>query len=129
MSNHQPVAKILWTNSAAGVGTTLTATGDSGAKLISLRDVTDLVLSVTIGAPTGTGPTLLVQVDMQDACGNWITQVLKTSSLNAAGTVVVYGGLHSSPGVVLTGLARVAWTVGGTATPTFPGVGISLMGR
>lgn len=131
MSENLPVAKTLWTNTAAGVGTTLAGAGsaDSGAKLISLRTVCDLILTVTVGAPGGTNPTLVVQVDMQDACGNWITQVIKTSTINAAGTVVAYGGLHTSPGVVLTGLARVAWTIGGTGNPTFPSVGISLMGR
>ena len=128
MGNQQPIAKTLWTNTAAGTGTTINANGNSGSTLINLKDVTDLVLSVTVGAPSGSTPTLLVQVDMQDACGNWITQVIKTASITGAGTVVAYGGLHTS-NVVLTGAARIAWTIGGTGGPAFPGVAISLIGR
>lgn len=130
MGNYQPIPKALWDNASAGVGTTITGNGTSGATLISLHDVTDLVLSVTVGAPGGSSPTLLVQVDMQDAAGNWITQVVKTASITGAGTVVAYGGLHSSsPGIVLTRLARVAWTIGGSGGPSFPGVAICLAGR
>lgn len=130
MGNYQPIANTLWRNDAAGTGTTITATGNSGTTPIDLRGTCDVALSVTVGTPGGSSPTLLVQLDCQDACGNWITQVVKTTSITAAGTVVVYGGLHAGTGyTVLTGLGRVAWTVGGTGNPTFPGTQISLIGR
>ena len=139
MSNFQPVSKLLWTLAGSGEGTTITANGDSttGAgpdTFIDIRDVTDLALIVNIAnAPTGTSPTLMVQVDMQDAAGNWVSQVLKlAANITASGTYVVYGGLHggsASAYVVLTGKARVKWTIGGTGSPTFSGASISLYGR
>jgi hypothetical protein len=136
VGNYQPISKVLYSSVAAGQGTTLSANGDStnGGTLpaLDLRDVCDVVLSITVGTPTGTAPTLGVQLDMQDACGNWIPAVLKTAAnITASGTTVLYGGLHigGANAVVLTGRARIAWTVGGTASPTFPAAQISLIGR
>lgn len=124
---YQPIAKTLFSNVASGDGTTLTATGSS-AKTINLREVADVVLSVVItGAPAGTLPTLVVSLDCQDANGNWIPQVVKTGSLNAAGTTVVYGGTNTS-NAVLTDLGRITWTIGGTGSPSFSAA-ISLIGR
>ena len=124
---YQPIAKTLYSNKASGDGTTLTVTGSS-ANTINLREVTDVVLSVVItGSPAGTLPTLVVQLDCQDANGNWLPQVVKTGSLNAAGTTVVYGGLHTSS-VVLTDAGRITWTIGGTGSPSFAAQ-ISLEGR
>lgn len=134
MGYYQPISKILFTLSASGAPTTLTASGDSvssapNGQPIDLREVCDLVLSVNVtGAPGGTAPTLVVQVDMQDSNNNWIPAVIKTASLNASGLVAVYGGLHNASQVVLTGRGRVSWTIGGTGGPSFP-VQISLIGR
>lgn len=135
--NYQPIGKELWTLAGSGLPTTITANGDSttGAgprPYIDIEDVTDLALIVVVGAPSGTTPTLMVQVDMQDASGNWIPAVIKlAANLTAAGTVVVYGGLHGGSAAayaVLTGRARVSWTIGGTGGPSFPAQ-ISLYGR
>jgi hypothetical protein len=124
---YQPIAKTLYSNAASGDGTTLTVTGSS-AKTINLREVADVVLSVVItGSPAGSTPTLVVQLDCQDANGNWLPQVVKTASLNAAGTTVVYGGTNTS-NVVLTDTGRITWTIGGTSSPSFSAA-ISLIGR
>jgi len=133
VGNYQPIAKALWTLANSGLSTTLTASGDStnAGTLgpIDLHDVCDLVLSVVTGASAGTNPSLTVQVDMQDASGNWLPAVITTAAITTAKTTVVYGGLHM-PGtpVVLTGRGRVTWTVLGTAGPAWP-VSISLAGR
>jgi hypothetical protein len=139
MGNYDPISKILWTLAGSGKGGTITTSGDSttGAgpgPALDGHDVTDLALIVVVtGTPTGTSPTLMVQVDMQDANGNWIPGVVKlAANITAAGTYVVYGGLNGGPGsayVVLTGKLRVSWTIGGTASPTFTGVQIALQGR
>jgi hypothetical protein len=135
--NYQPRSKLLWNLAGSGEGNTLTGPGDSttGAgpnSFIDIGDVTDLALVVVVGAPSGTTPTLMVQVDMQDAYGNWIPGVVKLpANVTAAGTTVVYGGLHGGSATayaVLTGKARVSWVVGGTAGPSFPAQ-ISLYGR
>lgn len=134
MAYFQPISKLLWNSPSSGLGTTLAGAGDStnGGVLppIDTRDVCDLVLSVTTGAPGGTSPSLTVQVDMQDACGNWITAVITTPAITTAKTTVVYGGLHigGANAVVLTGRTRISWTVTG-AGASFPNAQISLIGR
>lgn len=127
MGNYQPTSKALFNSTAAGVAGTISANGNSGT--VDLRWSTDVALSVTVGTPTGTSPTLMVQLDMLDACGNWITGVVKlAANVTASGTYVAYGGLHANSSVVLTDTGRISWTVGGT-TPSFPGAQISLVGR
>lgn len=138
--NYQPISKNLWTLTGSGLTSTITGNGNStsgagpdAGGVIDSRDVTDLVLTVNVTSVSGTNPTLMVQVDMEDANGNWISGVVKlAANITAAGTYVVYGGLHggaASSYVVLTGRVRVAWTIGGTASPTFTGTTIALTGR
>lgn len=137
MANYDKTAKTLFNSVAAGVSSAISGSGDSisnvvNGQSIGLNEVTDLALTVTVGAPTGTNPTLMVQVDMLDAAGNWILGVVKlAANITAAGTYVAYGGLHigGAAAVVLTGRCRVSWTIGGTAGPSFPGVSICLAGR
>lgn len=130
---YYPSARTLWTLSSSGLGQTLTASGNSGATPISLMDITDVWLAVYAGsASSGTNPTLLVQLDVQDPDGNWFPQVAKTAQLTSAPNFAsVSAGLHiaSTGSMVLPQYCRVAWTVGGTASPTFPQVSISLIGR
>ncbi len=129
MGNYQQRATILFNSGAGGFPPDITATGHSTAFDTSL--ISDVALVVTVGgAPSGSSPTLVVGVDMEDAAGNWISQVIKTGTLNASGTTVVSGGLHGLTGnqIVLSGKCRVSWTVGGTG-PTFPATQISLIGR
>lgn len=108
----------------------LTASGNSGS--IDVRYVDDLALTVVVGgAPTGTSPTLVVQIDMLDAAGNWLTQVAKTANINAAGQTLLYAGKRGASAgayLVLTATIRVAWTVTG-AGASFPQTAIVLTGR
>lgn len=129
MSNYDPTANVLFNSTSWGQSASISAAGNSGSKLIDLRLTQDVALSVTVTAPTGTTPGLVVGLDIQDACGNWIPQVIKTASITGAGTTIVYGGMHAgSSQVVLTERGRISWTVSGT-TPVFPSVQISLIGR
>lgn len=133
MTMYNPTSRALWTLSASGLTTTLSASGNSGSTTpISLREVTDVWLAVFVaGTSTGTSPTLDVQLDVQDADGNWFLQVAKTTQITAGpGSSSVSCGLHiaSTGSMVLPRYCRVAWTLGGT-TPVFPKSSISLFGR
>lgn len=141
MSGTYPLtARTLWTLAGSGLSTTLTATGNSqvNSSVIDLTNVCDVWLSVyCTAAATGTSPTLAVNLDVQDAAGNWIVGVFGTSGI-AVGTPpggkAASIGLHIGPAgsmgpLVLPQAGRVTWTIGGTASPTFPGTAISLIGR
>lgn len=137
MAPYNPVPRTLWDLASSGLGTTITASGNSGLAPIDLLDVTDVWLSLWVtGTPTGTTPTLAAQLDVQDPDGNWFTAIAKTSTVNAAGAgASAYAGLHmpnvstTSAAIALPRYCRVAWTIGGTASPTFPQTSISLTGR
>jgi hypothetical protein len=127
-------ARVLWTLSGSGPSPTLSANGVSAS--INLTSVNDVWLAVfAAGASTGTTPTLDVQLDVQDADGNWFPQIAKITQITAGpGRGTAVAGLHmpnvtgTSTAIVLPLVGRVAWTVGGT-TPVFPGVSIALIGR
>lgn len=130
---YHPYARVLWDLKTSGLSTTLTVSGDSGSvSPISLREATDVWLAVYVaGTSTGTSPTLDVQLDVQDADGNWFPQVAKVFQLTSGpGYSSVSCGLHiaGAGSMVLPHHCRVAWTLGGT-TPVFPNTSISLYGR
>lgn len=143
MSNLYPFAKLLWSLTGSGAGTTLSAAGNSGTwsgnepgdlypataneTAVDLRDSTDIALMVTVGAVTSS-PTLVVSVNVFDDLGNSYATGLTTASITAAGGSVVAGGLHgaSTAYLVLPRWAQVAWTCsGGSVT----GCEIALFGR
>lgn len=131
---YNPAARTLWTLSGSGLGSTLSASGNSG--LVSVGAVADVWLAVTVtGTPTGTTPTLDVGIDVQDPDGNWYPGVAKITQLTtSAGRGTAYAGLHmpvvasTSAALVLPEWCRVSWTLGGTS-PVYPGTSISLVGR
>lgn len=136
MAPYNPVPRVLFDLASSGLGTTLTASGNSGSAaptLIDLLDVTDVWLSVYVaGTSTGTSPTLDVQLDVQDPDGNWFLQVAKVTQLTGAPNYSnVSAGLHinGATSMVLPRWCRVAWAIGGTASPTFPQASICLTGR
>jgi hypothetical protein len=145
VSNLYPRSRILWSLAASGIGTTLSAAGNSGdwagngsgAILpqadfetgADLRDILDIALFVNVGGITSS-PAFQVQVDLYDDAGNLYAQALKTASLTAAGSAApVYAGMHggtASSYLVLPSWGRVSWTcTGGTVT----GTSILLYGR
>lgn len=143
MSNLYPYAKKLWTLASSGLGTTLAANGNSGGwqgdtppvideinfeTAIQLRDITDVLLMVNIGAVTSS-PTMKVGLDVFDDAGNMWPAVLQTSAITAPGAVpLLAGGLYSSsPGLVLPEWGRVSWS--SLSGGTFTGCSITLYGR
>jgi hypothetical protein len=141
VGNYEGHSRILWRLSSSGLGTTLTANGNSGpynaAKIsavtaVDLRFTTDLALMVYVaGAVSGTTPSLVVNLDTYDTAGNLFPAVMATAAITATATgKVVYGGLFSggSSQIVYPDWGRVSWTITGT-NPSFGGVEISLYGR
>lgn len=136
---YAPSSRLIWSLTASGKGTTLTADGNSGpytsgvdlATAVDLRDVTDVWLSARVsGAVTGGAPSLVASLDVYDAQGNLFPAVLSTAAIAATLTgKTVSGGLHSggANALVLPAWGRVSWTAG--TTPSFVGVEISLYGR
>ena len=145
MSNLYPRARVLWSLAASGLGTTISAAGNSGdwagtgagdilpqsdfETAVDLRDIQDVALFVNVGGVTSS-PAFLVQLDLYDAAGNLYLQVLKTASLSGTGAAApVYAGLHggaASSYLLLPEWGRVSWTcTGGTVT----GTDIFLYGR
>jgi hypothetical protein len=130
VTSYNPLATSLYNSVQAGIGGTLTASGNTAN--LGIGAVTDVLLSVMATGVTGTTPTLDVYFDMQDAAGNWI-QVLHPTQVTAAtpSPVTAQAGLHmgSTSAWVLTGTGRIRWTVGGTGNPSVTGVSICLHGR
>lgn len=130
MTSYSPLATCLYNSGPAGIGGTLTTSGNSPTFNMSV--VTDVLLSVMATGVSGTTPTLDVYFEMQDAAGNWI-QVLHPTQITAALTnpVIAQAGLHmaTTSAWVLTNAGRIRWTVGGTGSPSITGVSICLHGR
>lgn len=134
----QAPVRLLWSLAGSGLGTTLTANGNSGgwsssnpnlAAALDLRFVDDLAVMVSIAAVSGTTPTLNVQLDVFDDQGNLFTGMGKfAASLTTFGAYSYSVGKHNATQVVLPMWGRVSWAVGGT-TPSFSGVQISVFGR
>jgi hypothetical protein len=145
MSNLYPRAKLLWSLTASGLGTTIAAAGNSGGWAgggpgdwppavsaetpVDLRDIQDVVLMVTVGGVTGT-PAFVVDLDVYDDQGNLFAAVLSTASLAAAGSKTAAGGLHggsASSYLVLPQWGRVSWS--GLSSASVTGTEIALYGR
>lgn len=109
-------------------GTVNATNGHTGAIDIS-RIANGLMVVTTANAPTGTNPTLAIFFDVADAYGSYVQTSPATSiggvAVTAAG--ITYGVINN--GYQMTNLGRIRWTVGGTDTPTFTGVSISIHGR
>lgn len=149
MGNLQPRAKLIWSLTASGLGTTLAGAGNSGdwggagsgdwppivnaETAIDLREITDVVLMVAVGDIVSS-PSLQVGLDVYDDLGNLYANVLQTAAVTTAVNTVplAAGGLHggydgtASSYLVLPEWGRVSWTLsGGSMT----GVQIALYGR
>jgi hypothetical protein len=145
VSNLYPRARLLWSLTASGPGTTISAAGNSGSwagngpgailpqtnfeTAVDLRDVCDVALMVSAGAVTSS-PTMKVGLDVYDAAGNLYANILQTAAITAAGATILAGGLHgygSGTYLVLPSWGRVNWSA--VSGGTFTGVEIALFGR
>lgn len=127
-----PYGRFIWQFQGAitanGNSTTLT----TGSVPIDIHNATDLWLAAYApNNPTGTTPTLTVQLDVLDDFGNLFPGVLAltqltSSTLKAQASIGVH--VQSNP-FVLPRSCQVSWTIGGSANPTWPGLCISLLGR
>lgn len=105
---------------------TITASGDSGS--IDTTYCANALLSVFVASVTGTTPSLTVYYDVQDAAGQWLTTATLTAITSGPNFAFSNVG-PGSGGYIITSRGRVRWVVAGTASPTFSGVTISLIGR
>jgi len=131
-------AFLLWSLAPSGLGTTISAAGNSGAwsaanpsaeSPVDFRWVDDLALLVNVTGITSS-PTFKVNVDVFDDQGNVYAAVASTANITGAGAAApVYIGRHGGASgnfVVLPAWGRVSWTcTGGSVT----GVQINLWGR
>lgn len=129
-------ARLIWSLTASGEGTTITTSGNSGnysaanpnaRTAVDLRYIDDVWLSVSAQGGAGTAAT--VQLDAYDDLGNLFAQVLKVTLASAPGSAVAFGGRHGGGGsssyFVLPEWGRVSWALTGSMT----GVEIALYGR
>jgi hypothetical protein len=145
VSNLYPNAKLLWSLAASGIGTTISAAGNSGSwagsgagdilpptdfrTAVDLRDICDVALMVSAGGVTSS-PVMTVGLDLLDDLGNLYADALQSETITGAGTAILSGGLHgysSGTYLVLPAWGRVNWSA--VSGGTFTGVAISLWGR
>jgi hypothetical protein len=146
VSNLYPRSRLLWSLAASGLGTTISAAGNSGGWAglgagailpqadfetpVDLRDIQDVALLVSVGGITGT-PAFTVTLNVFDDLGNAYTTLLTSGSIAAAGQHAAYAGLHggaASSYLVLPQWGQVAWTQTG-ASASVTGTEIALYGR
>lgn len=143
-----PPARLIWSLAASGLGTTITANGNSGAwptpplaptaqnamTPVDLRDVEDLWLTAMCADKSGTNPTLTVSVGQFDDAGNlWpLASLAAVSDVGIANGKQLALGRHgagASEYFVFSQWGRVSWIVGGTGGPTLTGCVINLWAR
>lgn len=135
---YDDTVRLLWSLTTSGVGTTISAAGNSGSwsatnpnaeSAIDFRWTDDLALFVFVTSITTT-PTLKVNVDAFDDQGNLFPALASTANITGAGAAApVYIGRHGGASgnfVVLPAWGRVSWTCSGG---TCVGVEISLWAR
>jgi hypothetical protein len=140
-------ARLIWSLTGSSLGTTIAASGNSGAwpsqpyqpsqlnamTPVDLRDVEDLWITAMCASLAGTTPTLTVSLNQFDDGGNaWKQAALAAvSAAGIAGGQQLALGKHGAAGgnySVFSAWGQVAWVVAG-AGATFTGVDISLWAR
>lgn len=98
-----------------------TVNSSSISNLLNIGDNAVYLFINIKNAPTGTNPTLtftLTELDPNDK-STAMRSTVTGAAITAAGTQVI-----SLP-IVTSGVVKVTWTIGGTASPTFTGVYVS----
>jgi hypothetical protein len=134
-------AFLVWSLTGSGLGTTISASGNSGTWAtatpnartpVDTRWADDLWLSVN--ATSGAGTNLKVQVNWYDDQGNLFqfssgtTPLLGVTVASAPGNAIAFAGRHGGASgnfLVASEWAQVAWTITGSMT----GVEIALYAR
>ena len=138
---------LIWSLAKSGLGTTLTATGNSGnwnantdftyRTPLDLRWTDDLTMTAYVaGAVTGTTPSLTLQLGFFDDLGNLFQPAaFKMTAITATSTAITAQflaiGRHSGSAgtyIALSEWGQVAWTITGT-TPVFNGVEVEVWAR
>jgi hypothetical protein len=133
MAIYNPRAELLWwSQTAPGVGSTLSVAGTYHSADVDLRDACDVWLAVYVaGTATGTTPTLDVWLDLKEASGGYLLQALHATQLTTAPAYSsISGGIHIAGvgSMTLPERGRITWTLGGT-NPVYPQASIALYGR
>jgi hypothetical protein len=140
--------RLIWSLSGSGLGTTITAAGNSGAWVASsttppysygrsaldLQRTSDVLITVIAASVTGTTPSLTVTLGGFDDQGNLFSSLLAVPALTASGTAGAKsfsGGRHGASGgsyTVFPLYGQIAWTVSG-AGATFTGTEICVFAQ
>jgi hypothetical protein len=144
MGVYEDRAKLLWSLNGSGLGTTISAAGNSGtwgdispaafpSSAISLSPASDFQLMVYVTNKTST-PTFAVQLGYYDALGHLFAPTALNLAVTVSGsapyTAVLNAGVRAGSGgttyFAFPDWANISWTcTGGTVT----GVEIELWGR
>jgi len=124
-------ASSLTLNSSTNHITAGVTNGQTGrSEAIDISTISSGLLVVHVAnAPTGTSPTLAVFFEVADEFGNWVQTSSATSIGGALLTSAGYTYGQITSGYTLGNQGRIRWAIGGSASPTFTGVGFSLYGR
>lgn len=140
MAVYEDRAKLLWSLSGSGLGTTISAAGNSGgfgdtapasfpSSPITCGLCADIQLLINVGGVTST-PSFKVQVGYFDSKGNLYQPTgLQTAAITAAGQTILNAGSRGGAAgtyFIFPEFLQVSWTCsGGSVT----GVSIDLWGR
>lgn len=140
MAVYEDRAKLLWSLAGSGLGTAISAAGNSGgygdtppapfpSSAISCGMCADIQLLINVGGVTST-PTFKVQVGYYDSQGHLFQPTgLATANITAAGQTILNAGSRGGAAgtyFIFTEFMQVSWTCsGGSVT----GVQIELWGR
>lgn len=137
---YNPVERLIWSLSGSGLGTTISASGNSGPYLftapagfgsspVDLGNATDLALYVYAAGKTGS-PSVTVSLNAFAAGGQVFTLMSTAAITNSGAATPVFGGLHGPTAgtyFISPHWGQVAWAY--TGTGNLSGVEISLIGR
>ena len=137
---YDPTERLIWSLSASGLGTTISASGNSGAftfpagsgygsSPVDIGRATDLGLFVYAATKSGT-PSVTVNLNVFGPAGQLFTVASTAAITNSGAATPVYCGLNGPTAgtyAVLPHWAQVAWAY--TGSGNLGGVEIILIGR